>query len=597
MGTWPSETFSVIACGAFLIRGFRWAHSLPSGTRSLVGGRVDMILKCLFGYHTWIHGGYGCKCQSCGKTRDEGHTWKAVHWAKPGCKCPECGKLRDQFHQWKGCQCIICGSQRSIADAIGDRASLQEVRALVREEDIPSLIGLLDRGSIVAASLLGEIGDSRAIKPLATLLQTGGDYSRAAAAESLGKLGDPSVLSTLTNALGDPWPDVRAASAAAIVRLSKERSLRPDVRERIKNEIIQLITEWSKTRHDFHGLDALVELGWEDLLAGIAICSKERPSEFPSADRLTVAEKSISRISRAELLLKIIADGDQEWVRISAARRLLAIGGTLSDRSLLLSLVKTSQFKVNYEAGCMALKQLAAQRDSQGLYDVSMMNSLVPMNLRLAAVENIHDQTRLASIATQCHDRSIRRMATERLENQQVLQQIATTESAWEVAVAATIKVTDGSILKALTNRGLWEVRAAAVKNMTDLAALRQVVLTDADGTVCEAAANRLRELGDRDIPPFRKPADDTERLLTHLTIRSSVDGTACVSLTEAAAILNAALKETRSNQTKPHWDSVESTLTVDVHNDPLRFYTRISIFRIGKDEFKETSKTVFTDY
>ena len=49
-----------------------------------------------------VHDWNGCKCQSCGETRDTGHDWN-------GCKCIICGKIRDTGHDWNGCVCKICG--------------------------------------------------------------------------------------------------------------------------------------------------------------------------------------------------------------------------------------------------------------------------------------------------------------------------------------------------------------------------------------------------------------------------------------------------------------------------------------------------------
>ena len=84
-----------------------------------------MKLSCLFG-HKWE----GCKCQRCGKLRDEEHKWNY-------CKCLKCGKVRDeehnftyrkkdentcvatcrkckkiveQPHDWNSCECKKCGA-------------------------------------------------------------------------------------------------------------------------------------------------------------------------------------------------------------------------------------------------------------------------------------------------------------------------------------------------------------------------------------------------------------------------------------------------------------------------------------------------------
>ena len=77
-----------------------------------------MGLMCIFG-HKWN----GCKCDRCGKIRDEQHDWdlckgkckrcgktQAVQHEWNGCKCKKCGKER---HDWKDFKCIICGMNKS----------------------------------------------------------------------------------------------------------------------------------------------------------------------------------------------------------------------------------------------------------------------------------------------------------------------------------------------------------------------------------------------------------------------------------------------------------------------------------------------------
>ena len=46
-----------------------------------------------------VHDWDGCKCQTCGETRDTGHDWD-------GCICKACGK---ENHDWDGCVCKNCG--------------------------------------------------------------------------------------------------------------------------------------------------------------------------------------------------------------------------------------------------------------------------------------------------------------------------------------------------------------------------------------------------------------------------------------------------------------------------------------------------------
>ena len=58
-----------------------------------------MELMCLFGSHEWT----GCKCSSCGKTRDIEHDW-----TKDCQQCERCGRTRENAHQWNGCVCSVC---------------------------------------------------------------------------------------------------------------------------------------------------------------------------------------------------------------------------------------------------------------------------------------------------------------------------------------------------------------------------------------------------------------------------------------------------------------------------------------------------------
>jgi len=71
-------------------------------------------MACLFG-HRWN----GCKCERCGKIRDEQHVWA-------GCKCKRCGKTRDEQHDWKFCRCNRCGKKRNI-DEIIEQSTLADI--------------------------------------------------------------------------------------------------------------------------------------------------------------------------------------------------------------------------------------------------------------------------------------------------------------------------------------------------------------------------------------------------------------------------------------------------------------------------------------
>jgi len=84
-----------------------------------------MGLKCLFGHkwsgckcercgkirdeeHKWNNKGTGCKCHICGKTRNEGHKWVLLE-GKCTEKCSVCGKEQIIDHKWNDCKCERCG--------------------------------------------------------------------------------------------------------------------------------------------------------------------------------------------------------------------------------------------------------------------------------------------------------------------------------------------------------------------------------------------------------------------------------------------------------------------------------------------------------
>jgi hypothetical protein len=64
-------------------------------SKFIIGG-IDMA--CFF--HKWN----GCKCEKCGKIRNEGHNWNLCEG-----ECSVCGKSHIIRHEWDGCKCKNCG--------------------------------------------------------------------------------------------------------------------------------------------------------------------------------------------------------------------------------------------------------------------------------------------------------------------------------------------------------------------------------------------------------------------------------------------------------------------------------------------------------
>ncbi len=73
---------------------------------------------------------------------------------------------------------------------------------------------------LAAATLLGRVGDERAIEPLVALLGQGPVAARVVAARSLGELGLSQGIPPLRSALADPAPEVRGAALRSIVAIA-----------------------------------------------------------------------------------------------------------------------------------------------------------------------------------------------------------------------------------------------------------------------------------------------------------------------------------------------------------------------------------------
>lgn len=160
-----------------------------------------------------------------------GHKWN-------GCKCEKCGKNRDEGHQWKRIEelgfevCSICRAQRPIraAQPVVDTETVRdnekpvspECRRLtetlrsapdynVRRDAAKALAGFPEREGVDAliyamkhdcewpvrfncAEALGEIGDARAVGPLTEALLDNSNTVIKYAAVALGKIGDPQAI-------------------------------------------------------------------------------------------------------------------------------------------------------------------------------------------------------------------------------------------------------------------------------------------------------------------------------------------------------------------------------------------------------------------
>lgn len=105
-----------------------------------------------------------------------------------------------------------------------NKDNLIRVLCATGKSSLDSITALLDEGNDtdsrhIAAYVLGEIGDPRAVDPLIKTLKDKTEHVRTRAAHSLGQIGDPRAVDPLIVALTDNWRDMRKAAAEALAKI------------------------------------------------------------------------------------------------------------------------------------------------------------------------------------------------------------------------------------------------------------------------------------------------------------------------------------------------------------------------------------------
>jgi len=121
---------------------------------------------------------------------------------------------------------------RALIEALGEednaglRNSATEVLIKIGAPAVSDLFRVLEDGDKderkIAADILGDIGDQRALEPLLSTLKDPDENVRAAAAESLGMLGDTGVIERMVEALRDDGLVVQLSCLDALDRLNAE---------------------------------------------------------------------------------------------------------------------------------------------------------------------------------------------------------------------------------------------------------------------------------------------------------------------------------------------------------------------------------------
>ena len=210
--------------------------------------------------HKWN----GCKCSNCGKTRNEEHSWQGCkcsrcsqpHHVWRGCKCAECGTTRNEEHTWGESlgPCIICGWPNRlisvitnpepnflISDSEGLKETIKRLESMPADQVLPSMLEVLTRGPLYArsraASVLGTVGDKRAVGPLIDYVQSpykcedkpgysSGAGGRSEAIHALERIAGKDCVSVLIEALEHPAWEVRESAVKALGKLGHEHKWR-----------------------------------------------------------------------------------------------------------------------------------------------------------------------------------------------------------------------------------------------------------------------------------------------------------------------------------------------------------------------------------
>jgi HEAT repeat protein len=106
-----------------------------------------------------------------------------------------------------------------LAIAMGRYATLPAEGPVVFEPLVAALKASSDWDRATAAKTLGELGDARAVEPVAAMLGDDAYNVREAAANALGVLGGEPAIAALRSALNDGHYNVRAAARGALKKL------------------------------------------------------------------------------------------------------------------------------------------------------------------------------------------------------------------------------------------------------------------------------------------------------------------------------------------------------------------------------------------
>jgi hypothetical protein len=351
-------------------------------------------MLCLFG-HKWN----GCKCDRCGKTRDENHTWNyckgkcficgkrcEVKHAWKGCKCTLCGELRNAEHSWKGGVCTLCGKEMTPVEAaeISDTSELIEIAKNASDY----------RTCLKAMEKLSEQND------FIEIAKNGKNYS--AREKAMEKIKEQNVLMEIIET--DKCEDTRSA---AVKKLTRQTSLvkiaNSDNKINVRLIAMNRIKDISKIKN-------LKNFIVEDM--GKLYASFTRNAELLHR-----------RIDNQHLLRELALHSPDKKTRSLAK-------ANITDKAVLKEIeamaFTSATEKIKGEDEIIRAKFLLSIADPSILLDFANTDSSA--NVRVVAVRKLTDLAILEEIALTDEDAKVRETAAAKITDKTVLAKIKRNE-------------------------------------------------------------------------------------------------------------------------------------------------------------------------
>lgn len=192
---------------------------------------------------------------------------------------------------------------------------------------VSALRGASVSDRMAAAEILGDLSDSRGVRPLIDALNDKSPAVRMNAVSALGTLGDPAATEYLIQALKDRDKDVQRAAAAALGELGDSRAVKPLIHALSNNLYVQS--------------NAVIALGKIGTPAVEPLMALFQVDDLETMVRERIVETlGLIKDERSVSALILLLQNEDHWLRRRAEDALVVMGETGISRLLDLLLAK-----------------------------------------------------------------------------------------------------------------------------------------------------------------------------------------------------------------------------------------------------------------